>query len=69
MSVLANPGGVVGIVITILVLLQLLTTAEPVLVDTKFDAWVAPKFVPVIVTWVPTGPEEGFKPVMVGAGV
>jgi len=38
MSVLANPGGVVGIVITILVLLQLLTTAEPVLVDTKFDA-------------------------------
>jgi hypothetical protein len=38
MNVLAIPGGVVGIVITILVLLQLLTTAELVLVVTKFDA-------------------------------
>lgn len=35
---LVNPGGDVGTVITILVLLQLFTTAEPVLVDTKFDA-------------------------------
>src|SRR5258705_11364579 len=29
---------------------------------------VAPKFVPVIVTGVPTGPELGLKPVMFGVG-
>jgi hypothetical protein len=56
---------------TILVALQfaaLDTVAAVPLNVTVLVPWVAPKFVPVIVTDVPTGPEVGFRLVIVGAG-
>jgi hypothetical protein len=50
-----------------LVALQLVAIpAEIPLKATVFDPCVAPKFVPVIVTGVPTGPEVGLRPVMDG---
>jgi hypothetical protein len=35
---------------------------------TVLEPWVAPKFAPVIVTSVPTGPEVGERLVMLGGG-
>jgi len=51
------------------VALQLVGVAVVPLNFTVLVPWVAPKFVPVIVTDVPTGPEVGDKLVMFGAGV
>src|SRR4029077_17848732 len=51
---------------TIDVALQLVGVAGVPLNATVLVPWLAPKFVPVIVTDVPTGPEVGFKLVMVG---
>jgi hypothetical protein len=52
---------------TRLVALQLVGVAVVPLKVTVFVPCVAPKFVPVIVTDVPTAPEVGFKLVMLGA--
>jgi hypothetical protein len=52
-----------------LVALQLVGVAAVPLNVTVLVPCVAPKFVPVIVTAVPTGPDPGFKFVMLGAGV
>jgi hypothetical protein len=52
---------------TMLVALQLVGVAEVLLNFTVLVACEAPKFAPVIVTEVPTGPEVGFRPVMSGA--
>src|SRR5437667_11836682 len=49
---------------TMLVALQLVVLA---VVPLKVTVPVVPKFVPVMVTAVPTGPEVGFKLVMAGA--
>src|SRR2546428_1249782 len=49
-----------------LVALQLVGVAVVPLNLTVLVPWVEPKFVPVIVTEVPTGPEAGFKLVMLG---
>jgi hypothetical protein len=68
-NALVVPGEKPGIVTTMLVSLQLFTVAAVEPTRRIFEPWVAPKLVPVIVTWVPTGPDKGFKPVMVGAGV
>ncbi len=54
---------------TMEVALQLVGVAVVPLNFTVLVPWVAPKFVPVIVTDVPTGPEVGDKLVMFGAGV
>ncbi len=54
---------------TILVELQLVGAVTIPLNVTMLDPWVAPKFVPVIVTEVPIEPEVGDKLVMLGAGV
>jgi len=51
---------------TILVALQLVGTALVPLNLTVLGPCDAPKFVPVIVTEVPTGPEVGFRLVMLG---
>src|SRR5437588_12110993 len=53
-----------GTEVTMLVALQLVVAAVMLLNVTVPEA---PKFVPVMVTCVPTGPEFGFKFVMVGA--
>jgi hypothetical protein len=56
---------------TILVALQFAELVGFVGVPLKVTVlvpWVAPKFVPVIVTEVPTAPEVGLRLVMVGAG-
>ena len=60
----------VGTFTTMLVLLQLVyvVTAVPLNVTALLPC-VAPKFVPVIVTAVPTAPELGFRLVIPGAGV
>lgn len=50
-----------------LVLLQLVTTPAFELNHTTLEPWEFPKFVPVIVTDEPTGPEDGFRPLIVGA--
>jgi len=60
----------VGTFNTMLVALQLV--AVPALVPLKVTVlvpWLAPKFVPVIVTDVPTGPDVGDKLVMLGGTV
>src|SRR5260370_14069250 len=51
-----------------LVALQFVGVAVARLNFTVLDPCVAPKFVPVIVTGVPTGPEVGLRPVMFGPG-
>jgi hypothetical protein len=53
-----------GTVVTILVALQLVTVAAVPLNVTVLVPCEAPKFVPVIVTEVPTGPAVGFNPVI-----
>src|SRR5271170_329398 len=58
----------VGTVATTLVALQLVAVAAVPLNLTVLVPWVAPKFVPVIVTFAPTNPDVGFKPVMLGPG-
>src|SRR5215469_7025580 len=56
-----------GTAITIVVAFQLTAVPAPVPLNvTVLVPWLAPKFVPVIVTWAPTGPEFGFTLVMVG---
>jgi len=52
-----------------LVEVQLVGVPVMVLNVTVLDPWLAPKFVPVIVTEVPNGPEEGLTLVMVGAWI
>jgi hypothetical protein len=59
----------VGTGATMLVALQLVGIAAIPLNVIVLDPWLAPKFVPVIVTDVPTGPEVGFRFVMVGEEV
>jgi hypothetical protein len=54
---------------TMLVALQLVGIAVVPLNFRVFVPCVAPKFVPVTVTDVPTSPDVGFKPVMLGVGV
>ena len=51
------------------VALQLVGVALVPLNVTVLVPWVDPKFVPVIVTDVPTGPEVGDRLVMLGATV
>jgi hypothetical protein len=58
----------VGTGATIEVALQLVGVAAVLLKVTVLVPWVAPKFVPVMVTEVPTGPEVGDRLVMLGAG-
>jgi hypothetical protein len=53
---------------TMLVALQLVGVAVVPLNLTVLAPCVVPKFVPVMVTGVPTGPEVGDTPVMLGAG-
>jgi hypothetical protein len=53
---------------TMLVALQLVGIAVVPLNFSVFVPCVAPKFVPVIVTAVPTSPDAGFKLVMLGVG-
>jgi hypothetical protein len=55
-----------GTAATILVPLQLLTVAAVILNLTVLVPCVVPKFVPVIVTDVPTGPDVGDRLVMLG---
>src|SRR5258707_12742916 len=55
-----------GTVTAMLVALQLVGVAAVPLNVTVLDPWVAPKFVPVIVTEVPTGPDVGLRLVMLG---
>jgi hypothetical protein len=52
---------------TMLDALQLVGTAEMPLNFTVLEPCVAPKFVPLIVTEVPTNPDIGFRLVMLGA--
>ena len=54
---------------TMLVALQLVGVAAVPLNVTVLVPCVAPKFVPVIVTEVPTGPDVGLRLVMLGAAV
>jgi hypothetical protein len=56
----------VGTFVAMLVVLQLVTVAAVPLNVTALLPCVGPKFVPVIVTAVPTGPEVGFRFVIVG---
>jgi hypothetical protein len=56
----------VGTVATMLVELQPLTVAVVLLNATLLEPCVDPKFVPVIVTRVPTGPLVGFSFAMLG---
>jgi hypothetical protein len=50
------------------VALQLVGVAEVPLKVTVLDPWLDPKFAPLMVTEVPTGPEVGDRPLIVGAG-
>src|SRR5579884_2740114 len=59
----------VGTGTTIPVLLQLVGTARVPLKLTVLLPCVAPKFAPVMVTAVPTGPDPGDKLLMLGAGM
>src|SRR2546422_10265946 len=52
-----------------LVGLQLVGVATAPLKVTVLVPWADPKLVPVIVTCVPTGPEAGFRLVMLGVGM
>jgi hypothetical protein len=56
----------VGTDTTMLVALQLVGVPAVPLNVTVLVPWLDPKFVPVIVTPVPTGPEVGFRLVMLG---
>jgi hypothetical protein len=56
-----------GTDVAMLVALQLVTAAAVPLNVTELDPCVDPKFVPVIVTAVPTGPEVADRVVMLGA--
>jgi hypothetical protein len=56
----------VGTGVTIVVALQLVGVAAVPLKVTVLLPWVAPKFAPVMVTEVPTGPEVGDRLVMLG---
>ena len=58
----------VGTITVILVALQAVGVAAVPLNVTVLVPCIAPKFVPVIVTAVPTIPEVGFRFVIVGAG-
>ena len=58
----------VGTGTVMLVSLQLVGIAGVTLNVTLLDPWEAPKFVPVIVTRVPTGPELELRLVIVGTG-
>src|SRR5580693_5630751 len=53
---------------TMLVALQLVGVAARVLNVTVLVPWLAPKFVPAIVTAVPTTPDVGFTLVRLGGG-
>jgi hypothetical protein len=55
-----------GTEVTMLVSLQLVAVFGMPLNVIELNPFVAPKFVPLIVTVVPTGPDEGFKLVMTG---
>jgi hypothetical protein len=55
-----------GTVTAMLVALQLDGVATAPLNVTVLVPWLDPKFVPVIVTDVPTGPEVGLRPVILG---
>jgi hypothetical protein len=57
----------VGTVTVTLVALHAVAVAAVPLKVTVLEPWVEPKFVPAIVTDVPTAPELGFKLVIVGA--
>ena len=57
-----------GTLMTMLVLDQLVGVIAMLLSFTVLDPCVAPKFVPVIVTEVPTGPLVGDSVVIAGAG-
>jgi hypothetical protein len=59
----------VGTVVTMLVALQLFTTAAIPLNVTVLVPCAAPKFVPAIVTDAPTTPDVGFRLVTLGPGV
>src|SRR6266478_4234489 len=59
----------VGTGTAMLVALQLVGVAAVPLKVTVLVPCVAPKFAPAIVTDVPTGPDVGFRLVMLGAGV
>ena len=60
----------VGTVATTLVALQLVTVVAGVPLNvTVLLPWLAPKFVPAIVTNVPTGPDAGLTLVIVGGVV
>src|SRR4029077_11336633 len=54
---------------TMLVALQLVGVAAVPLNITVLLPCVVPKFAPLIVHDVPTAPDVGFKPLMLGAGV
>jgi hypothetical protein len=56
-----------GTVVPMLVVLQLVTVAAVPLKLTVLVPWEDPKFEPVIVTAVPTGPDVGDRLVMLGA--
>jgi hypothetical protein len=58
----------VGTGTTMLVALQLVDVAEVPSNVTVLVPWLAPKFVPTIVTEVPAGPEVGVRLVSVGVG-
>ena len=60
------PVNEVGTVATMLVSLQLVATPWVLLNQRALDPCVVPKFVPVIVTEAPNGPEDGFTPVILG---
>jgi hypothetical protein len=57
----------VGTGTTIVVAVQPVAVAAVPLNATVLDPWLAPKFVPVIVTEVPTAPDVGFRVVITGA--
>src|SRR6516165_350156 len=57
-----------GTVTVMLVALQLVAVAATPLNVTVLVPCVAPKFAPVIVTWVPTAPELGFRLVINASG-
>lgn len=59
----------VGTGTTMVVAFQLVGVAAVPLKLTVLVPWVAPKFAPLMVTEVPTGPKFGLRLVMLGAGV
>lgn len=58
----------VGTVVVMLAALQLVTVAAVPLKATVLFPWLGPKFDPLMVTAVPTGPEPGARPVIEGGG-